>query len=51
MSLDYLLLVHQHLIARCKSPFPDENVHDLRRLRSRVAHLIAFWPSSVPTLQ
>jgi hypothetical protein len=46
MTLEYLQALHQYLCVACKSPTWDENVHELRQLRSQVAHLIAFWPET-----
>ena len=43
MSLAFLQQWHQYLITACKNPCPDEDVHDLRRQRRRVAELIACW--------
>jgi hypothetical protein len=44
MALGYLQMLHRYLIVACKNPFPDEDVHQLRRRRRLVAELIAAWP-------
>jgi hypothetical protein len=46
MSLGYLQQWHRLLIEMCRNPFPDENVDELRRLRSLVAERIAAWPTT-----
>ena len=41
MTLSYLLQLHAYLVIACKHPCPDEDIHELRRQRSIVAHAIA----------
>jgi len=46
VSLGYLHALHQYYDIMCKNPFPDENVYELRRKRTRIAELIAArWPN------
>jgi hypothetical protein len=43
VSHGYLQALHRYYCIMCKNPFPDENVHELRRKRTRIAELIAAW--------
>jgi len=36
-----LQMYHDYLCLCCRRPFPDEDVVELRRRRSRIAHMIA----------
>jgi len=43
MTLEFLRQMHEHLTVACRNANPDEDVHDLRQQRRKIAHMIAFW--------
>jgi hypothetical protein len=42
MTLSFLQQWHRYLILACEHPAPDEDVNELRRLRSKIARVIAY---------
>jgi hypothetical protein len=46
MTLSFLQQWHRCLILACEHPAPDEDVNELRRLRSKIARAIVYWHAS-----
>jgi hypothetical protein len=44
VSLEYLLALHKYYDLACKNPCPDEDVHELRRIRTLIAKAIEARP-------
>jgi hypothetical protein len=41
MTIEYLVQLHRYLCLACQNPFPDEDICECRRARSKVAEMIA----------
>jgi hypothetical protein len=51
MTLSFLQQWHRYLILACEHPAPDEDVNELRRLRSKIARAIGYWHASLKPVQ